>query len=182
VPGWTKIFKYFTADELIEGTARGHTALSGSADAMFEMTKKESLAELRCSKMKEADDQFHIILESVRVPVDPFGEFSDSLVLMESKKTFDTEKLKICHLAAELDGKGLKELAKAVEKEFGKSDSTARRRIEEAIPEGEENAVWFEGGLLWLEADPRNSQGPKTIRYQEADLDAGNEDTPEWML
>ena len=150
--------------------ARGHTSLAGTADAMFEMMKKEPLAELRCRKMKEADDQFQVILESVRVPVDPDGEFQDSLVLIESKRIFNTEVTKILELAAKHDGKGVKELVAAVQSVLNLSGSTARRKIKESIPEGEGKAIGFEGGWLWLEPDARNPQGPKTIRFQVEDL------------
>lgn len=149
--------------------ARGHTSLAGSADAMFEMTKQGLLAQLMCRKMKEADDQIQITLEPLTVVVEPDGAFADSLVLIESEQSFNTEEVKIRALATRLNGKGLKVLVEALDKELGLKDSTARRRIQKAIPEGEEKAIMVEGGKLWLDPDPGNSRGGKTIRYQAVD-------------
>ena len=147
--------------------ARGHTSLAGTADAMFEMAKQGQLGLLRCTKMKEADDHFALTLQSVSVVVDPDGEFQESLVLTETDQPFDSETTKIHRLAAGLNGHGLKELVTIVQRELALSDSSARRKIKAAIPEGEVEAIRFEGGRLWLALDPNNPQGAKTIRYQE---------------
>jgi len=146
--------------------ARGHTSLAGTADAMFEMVKKKTLGMLRCTKMKEADDTFSMVLEPMQVVVDPDGEFADSLVLTESDVVFDTETTTIKTLASQHDGQGLKVLVEAVKEALGLTPITARRKIKEAIPEGEEGAIEFEGGRLWLVPHPNNPQGSKTVRYR----------------
>lgn len=144
--------------------ARGHTSLIGAADFIFKTVKKESSIEVVCQKMKEADDRTRMFLEPHVVTVDPGGEFPDSLILREVQRPMDDETTSILRQAKEYDGRGQGVFVKSVEEDLNIRD--AYRKVKKMIPEGKHNAIDFEDGSLWIEPDPDNPQGVKTIRYE----------------
>ena len=124
--------------------------------------------------MKDADDRFTMFLEPIRIVVDPDGEFPDSLILEETQRSLDDETTSILRLAKEYDGQGQGRLIQAVKDVL--RISGAYNKVKSIIPEGKENALPFETGSLWIEPDPDNPQGAKTIRYQQDFPDEQEED------
>ena len=159
---------------------RGHTALIGAADAIFEMHKKEDHTIVQCKKMKEASDEVKFALKAqkvlLEVPKGQDGEFSDSLVLIETDVPLKPETELIQTLAIKFNGKLMKDFKSTVAEKLTCSESTAERKIKETIGTGEDQAVSVGKGRLWLEPHPSNSRGPLTIRYQEWDNWESNED------
>ena len=145
--------------------ARGHTSLIGAADFSYLAEKTGHIMKLDCKKMKEADDQFSMFLEPVKVVVDLDGEFPDSLVLNETQQPGNDETTSILRLAKEFDGQGQKKFLQAVKDVLQLPG--AYKKIKKVIPEGKDNALSFEGGLLWIEPDPGNTRGEKMIRYEQ---------------
>ena len=145
--------------------ARGHTSLNGAADFIYKTIKKETIVEVVCEKMKEASDRVRLFLEPQLVTVDPDGEFPDSLVLMETEQPGNDETTSILRLAKKFDGQGQKKFLETVKDVL--QISGAYNKIKKAIPEGKDNALSFEDGLLWIEPDPGNTRGEKLIRYEQ---------------
>lgn len=102
--------------------------------------------------------------EIARIELD--GEQS-SAALRPASDDFDddTETLKVRDIAAGMDGKNKKTLVEEVVALLGGSASKAHRRINAAIKAGRAAAVEHDGGLLWLEPDPKNPRGEKTVRF-----------------
>ncbi|MDN7447313.1 AAA family ATPase [Burkholderia multivorans] len=142
---------------------RGSTALLGAMDTTIEVERatdgRSLVATVKKQKDAERDPPMRFNLEKV----------ADSLVLRptvmaDAPGDFDGGMDPILELARQAaDERGgsiaLKELARIIRERDGISDKTARRKIEDAIPKGRDNARASVGGggLVWQEPeDPRN--------------------------
>lgn len=141
---------------------RGSTALLGAMDTTIKVERatdgRSLVATVKKQKDAERDPPMRFNLEKV----------GDSLVLRptvmaDAPGDFDGGMDPILELARQTaDERGgsiaLKELAQIIRDRDGISDKTARRKIEDAIPKGRDNArASVGGGLVWQEPeDPRN--------------------------
>ncbi|WP_287916640.1 AAA family ATPase [Comamonas sp.] len=141
---------------------RGSTALLGAMDTTIEVERatdgRSLVATVKKQKDAERDPPMRFNLEKV----------GDSLVLRptvmaDAPSDFAGGMDPILELARQAADErsgsiALKELAQIIRDRDGISDKTARRKIEDAIPKGHDNArASVGGGLVWQEPeDPRN--------------------------
>lgn len=143
---------------------RGSTALLGAMDTTIEVERstdgRSLVAAVKKQKDAEREVPMRFNLEKVAeslvlratVMADAAGEFDGRADL-----TLELAR----QIAAERGGRvALKELAEILCQRDGVSDKTARRRIEDAVPKGRDNArASGDGGVVWQE--PANASNPK---------------------
>lgn len=155
---------------------RGSTAILGAMDTTVEVDRDKDRRAITVTVQKQKDAERELPmrfgLERVELPGDAEwnGKPPSSLVLRptvmaEGAGGIDGETEPVVALAHRMAHEhggsiALKELVEFLCSRDNVSDKTARRRIEEAIPKGRENAVApFDGQCVWLE--PVNSSNPK---------------------
>lgn len=161
--GATVVVVHHSGKDLSKGM-RGSTALLGAMDTTIEVERstdgRSLVAAVKKQKDAEREAPMRFNLEKVAeslvlratVMADAAGEFDGMADL-----TLELAR----QIAAERGGRvALKELAEILCKRDGVSDKTARRRIEDAVPKGRDNArASGDGGLVWQE--PANASNPK---------------------
>lgn len=161
--GATVVVVHHSGKDLSKGM-RGSTALLGAMDTTIEVERstdgRSLVAAVKKQKDAEREVPMRFNLEKVAeslvlratVMADAAGEFDGRADL-----TLELAR----QIAAERGGRvALKELAEILCQRDGVSDKTARRRIEDAVPKGRDNArASGDGGVVWQE--PANASNPK---------------------
>jgi hypothetical protein len=135
----------------------GHTRLLAAVDTCMKMSaEKSGIRKLEVEQQRngpgDMEMAFRIVdgptLECVRAGKDETdAEFLDFAAVATADHG-----TRIRRLAMRMDGRPRGKLEQTVAAALGlTSGATARRRVDEAIPVGESNAVEFEGARLWLE-------------------------------
>lgn len=170
VTGAAVVVVHHSGKDLSKGM-RGSTALLGAMDTTIAVERSTDRRAITVSVQKQKDAE--------REPPMRFNleKVADSLVLRatlmaDAAEDFGDKPNAIvelaCQLAKEHGGSiALKELVAAIRERDGIADKTARRRIDDAILVGKDQAVTAaDGTLVWLERIDNNSRGAMKVRIE----------------
>jgi len=145
---------------------RGSTALLGAIDASIRGKADGDFVTFYVKDLRDDEPPPSMTFELVKVVLGDLHESSAVLRLLADGLTTSPDTLRIRGIAVEMDGAKKKDLEAAVAEALALKPMTARRRVESAIPASKVNAIFHDGGLLWLDRPGKNPRGSVVVRFE----------------